>query len=139
MSPGCHSHKKAANWPFWLLVAAWWCANTPQAATFEVIMWLKGAAQYSHQAELRDDVAAVLTGAPQAARAQAHLGKLGRETPPPEVPLAKTLTIKRVSLCLQEERITSGRPDTGVAFRVEQASVPQRRTSPPRLRPPRLA
>ena len=137
MSPGRHSQKPAAKWPFWLLVAAWWCANTPQAATFEVILWLKGAACFSHQAELKEDVSAILTGTPKLAHSR-H-GQVGRETPPPAVPLAKTVAIKRVSLCLQEVSVSSDGPSAGVAIRRLHDHVPDRRNSPPRLRPPRLA
>jgi hypothetical protein len=139
MSLGIFSRKKPARWPFWLLVAAWWCANTPQAATFEVILWLKGAAYYSHQADLHDQVAAMLTGVPRVARAHGHGGQILRETPPPAVPLAKNVTIKRVSLCLHEERISSAGQRAGELIRLLHDQVPERRTSPPWLRPPRLA
>jgi hypothetical protein len=137
MSPGRHSQKKAAKWPFWFLLAAWWCANTPQAATFEVILWLKGAAYYSHQAELHDDVAALLSGTAKAVRS--HRGQIGRETPPPAVPLAKTLAIKRASLCLHYERISPDGLRARVTMRRLHDQVPERRTSPPPLRPPRMA
>ena len=130
--------KKAAKWPFWLLVAAWWCANAPQAATFELILWVKGAAHFSHQAELRRDVAAILNGTPQAAR-MASRGSIRRETPPPAVPLAKTVTIKRVSLCLQEERIGSDAQMAEATLPLSHDQIPERRSSPPPLRPPRIA
>jgi hypothetical protein len=119
------------------LVAAWWCANTPQAATFEVILWLKGAAYFSHQADLRADVAAILTGVPKVA--PGHGGQILRETPPPAVPVPKNVAIKRVSLCLQEETISSAGQVAGEMIRLLHDQVPERRTSPPRLRPPRLA
>jgi hypothetical protein len=137
MSPRHLSRKKPASWPFWLLVAAWWCANTPQAATFEVILWLKGAAYFSHQADLHADVAAILTGVPKVARG--HGGQILRETPPPAVPLPKSVAIKRVSLCLQEEPISSTGQMAGEMIRLLHDQTPERRTSPPRLRPPRLA
>lgn len=137
MSLGRHSQKRAAKWPFWLLVAAWWCANTPQAATFEMILWLKGAASFSHQAELKADVAAILSGVPKVA--PSHHGQIGRETPPPTVPLAKTVTIKRVSLCLHEQSMVADGPIGGVTMRRLHDRVPERRTTPPQLRPPRLA
>jgi hypothetical protein len=137
MSLGSFSRKKTARWPFWLLVAAWWCANTPQAATFEVILWLKGAAYFSHQADLHADVAAILTGVPKVARG--HGGQILRETPPPAVPLPKNVAIKRVGLCLQGETISSASQVAGEMIRLLHDQVPERRTSPPRLRPPRLA
>ena len=136
MSPGRLSQTRPARWPFWLLVAAWWCANTPQAATFEVILWLKGAACFSHQADLRADVASILTGVPKVVHG--HGGQVVRDTAPPAVPLAKNVTIKRVSLCLNEESISSAGQMAGAMIPLSHDQLPERRTSPPRLRPPRL-
>lgn len=48
--------------PFWLLIAAWFCANTPQIASLHVILWVKNAHHFSHQQQLRHQVAAVLSG-----------------------------------------------------------------------------
>jgi hypothetical protein len=117
-------------------VAAWWCANTPQAATFELILWMKGAACYSHQAQLHAEVAAILTGVPQVTHG--HGRQLLKESPLPAVPLLKALVIKRVSLCLDEERIASGSRVAGETLRCSHDQVPERRTSPPDLRPPRV-
>jgi hypothetical protein len=137
MPTGRRSQKPPAKWPFWLLVAAWWCANTPQAATFELILWMKGAADFSHQAQLHAEVAALLNGGPQVTRVQGR-PSLG-ETPVPAVPVLKALAIKRVNLCLQEESMACARPMAAETLRWSHDRVPERRASPPRLRPPRLA
>jgi hypothetical protein len=139
MSPGRPSQKKPAKWPFWLLVAAWWCANAPQAATYEAILWLKGAVYFSHQAELRADVVAILTGVPKVAVARGQGGQILRETPLPGVPLPKNVAIKRVGLCLQVESISPVGQAAVESMRWLHDQVPERRTSPPWLRPPRLA
>ena len=52
----------SARWPFWLLVAAWWCANTPQVAVYTGLAWLAEARSFSHQHRLSTDVAFVLAG-----------------------------------------------------------------------------
>lgn len=53
---------RPSGWPFWLLLAAWFCANSPQSATFSVILWAKGSRHFSHQERLRADVARLLAG-----------------------------------------------------------------------------
>jgi hypothetical protein len=56
-------HKgKPAGWPFILLVAAWICANSPQSLATNVIEWAKGARHFSHQQQLRTEVAYLLAG-----------------------------------------------------------------------------
>lgn len=50
--------------PFWLLILAWFCANTPQTAAWHAIQWLKHSGEFSHQAGLRAEVEAVLAGRP---------------------------------------------------------------------------
>jgi hypothetical protein len=55
-------NRPAARWPFWLLLAAWFCANSPQAATHGVIVWLANARHFSHQQRLSAKVASILAG-----------------------------------------------------------------------------
>ena len=47
---------------FWLLIVAWFCANTPQSAAWHAIQWIKNAGHFTHDAQLRVEVAALLTG-----------------------------------------------------------------------------
>jgi len=54
--------RSTALWPFWLLIAAWFCANVPPTTTLHACAWLKGAGHFSHQQELRLSVAALLSG-----------------------------------------------------------------------------
>jgi hypothetical protein len=64
-------NKQPPGWPFWLLLAAWFCANTPQAVTYDLMVWAKGSRHFSHQDRLKADVARLLAGgtAPVALRA----------------------------------------------------------------------
>jgi hypothetical protein len=52
----------SARWPFWLLLAAWVCANSPQIAIFAVLTWLDAGRDFSHQQRLTQQVAYVLGG-----------------------------------------------------------------------------
>ena len=53
---------KASGWPFFLLVAAWICANSPQSLVSNVVEWAKGARHFSHQQQLRAEVVYLLAG-----------------------------------------------------------------------------
>lgn len=55
-------NRTTARWPFWLLLAAWFCANSPQAATYAVLTWFGEARHFTHQQRLTAEVAHVLTG-----------------------------------------------------------------------------
>jgi hypothetical protein len=57
------AHRPASpRWPFWLLMAAWFCANSPQSLTFEFVVWFGNARHFSHQQRLTSEVASVLAG-----------------------------------------------------------------------------
>lgn len=61
MNPRLRS-RRPARWPFWLLLAAWVCANAPAIAICALLTWLGEARHFSHQQRLVTDVAFVLTG-----------------------------------------------------------------------------
>jgi len=63
-------NRKPSGWPFWLLIAAWFCANSPQSVAYNLIVWAKGSQHFSHQERLKADVAFLLKGgeAPPAPR-----------------------------------------------------------------------
>jgi len=52
----------ASPWPFWLLIAAWVCANAPQAALYAGLAWLAEARSFTHQQRLTVEVAYLLGG-----------------------------------------------------------------------------
>ena len=123
-----------ARWPFWLLLAAWFCANSPQSAMFAALSWLDEARHFSHQRRLTADVAFVLVGQKipshfaMAAEASAQL-------PLPPVPVEAML--KKLDLAV--ERTSEALP---VAMRTPHrvaraARPPERLGVPPPHEPPR--
>lgn len=93
----------AASWPFWLLIAAWFCANVPSATTLQAVMWLKGARHFSHQGELRREVAALLSGRPQKTHPLLATPASGPRSLPPVLPAS--VETKKTDLAL-----TTGHP-----------------------------
>jgi hypothetical protein len=92
-------HSTTPHWPFWLLIAAWVCANSPQAATYAVLTWLAEAPSFSHQQRLSLDVAQLFTG--EALPAQTAFG----ETPAhedssdfPANPVPASAVLKKIDL-----------------------------------------
>lgn len=65
-----HRKSTAARWPFWLLIAGWFCANIPATAPMQVFAWIKGAEHFSHYGALRESVASLLAGQPDVAATQ---------------------------------------------------------------------
>ena len=56
------SHTALVRLPFWLMIAAWICANIPASATVYSFVWMKGAGHFSHHDELCESVANLLSG-----------------------------------------------------------------------------
>lgn len=88
-------NRSDAKWPFWLLIAAWICANSPQIAVCALLAWMGEARHFSHQQRLTAEVAHVLTGA----RSESLLAALPHAPAKPLEPLAAaTITLKKVEL-----------------------------------------
>lgn len=89
--------RRSAGWPFWVLIAAWFCANTPQVAVYEAVSWLGNARHFSHQQRLQIDVVSVLTGD----KAVLHL--TAADTPAkPFLPVVPTdAVLKKIELAVQ--------------------------------------
>jgi hypothetical protein len=75
----------SSRWPFWLLIVAWVCANSPQAATYALLTWMAEARSFTHQHRLMADVASLL-GEKDAPVALAKADVPGPEKPTPMVP-----------------------------------------------------
>ncbi|MEI6467367.1 MAG: hypothetical protein WCQ89_21775 [Verrucomicrobiota bacterium] len=123
-----------ARWPFWLLIAAWICANTPQPALFATLSWLAEARHFTHQQRLSAQVAHLLGGEKMPERVDVAAGASDRE-PPPALPGDSTL--KKIVLALESdgEVLTpaarlSGRNRLAVNW-------PDARREPPPEEPPR--
>lgn len=128
--------RPTARWPFWLLLAAWFCANSLQAATYEIVVWLGNARHFSHQQRLTSEVASILAGS------DAH-DVIATASAAPERPftplVAVDATLKKIDLLFTvssewlpvTERV--GMPNLGVA------ALPVSPWSEPPAEPPRLA
>ena len=95
-------HQPTPQWPFWLLLTAWACANTPQIAVFAALSWLAEGRSFTHQQRLTQDVARLLVGeqpttpvADAVAQAEQHLPA----KPPTQIP-ADTV-MKKLELSLE--------------------------------------
>ena len=81
---------KSAGWPCWVLFAAWFCANSPQVLTYQVILWAQGAQHFSHQERLQAEVVSILTG--KKAPAASAMAKAGSpRSLPPSLPAEAVL------------------------------------------------
>ena len=93
-----HRKSSAPSWPFWLLLVAWICANSPQAATYAVIAWAGEARAFSHQERLSVELAHLLAGeaAPSSVAPAEHLPLSSSK---PAIPTAATL--KKIELAVE--------------------------------------
>lgn len=88
----------SSRWPFWLLIVAWFCANSPQSATFALLTWVDTARHFSHQQKLTHDVAYLLAGQESPATLAVPVEN-HRPEPPPAIPPEATL--KKLVLALE--------------------------------------
>jgi hypothetical protein len=86
------------QWPFWLLLAAWLCASTPQTATYIVLTWVSEARNFTHTERLTRDVAFLLGG-----EKEHRILDAAKEVPPakPVPPMPAGLAAKKVDLSLE--------------------------------------
>ena len=116
------------RWPFWLLIAAWVCANSPQAAIYAALSWMAEARHFSHQQQLKAGVERLLAGeqAPAAVSATPAV-------PAERSPLVPSdAVLKKISLAL--ERGTEVLPPNANRFGCGLADMP--RPESPAARPP---
>ncbi|HEY9250761.1 MAG TPA: hypothetical protein VIO38_16590 [Rariglobus sp.] len=89
-----------ACYPFWVLIVAWLCANTPQVALWHAILWVKQAQHFSHSSQLRSEVYALLSGQPID-----HSSRYGAQPVESETPskpaVAADFSVKKILLSLE--------------------------------------
>jgi hypothetical protein len=91
-------NRSTARWPFWLLIAAWVCANSPQAATYALLTWFGEARHFSHQQRLTAEVAHVFTGEKSPAMAVVALDVSER----PFAPMVPSdATLRKIELAVE--------------------------------------
>ena len=93
-----HRRAPSANMPFWLLIAAWVCANVPAVITLNIFLWVKGAEHFSHYAELRQNVASLVFGKSGKASPRLAAAESARRSLPPTLPSGGML--KKIDLAL---------------------------------------
>jgi hypothetical protein len=132
--PALRKRRKQATLPFLLLLAAWFCANGPQSLTFDVILWAKGARHFSHQQQLKDEVALLLAGP----HAKAVLASV-RPAPPsaPSVPASREVVSKRLDLAACRDAGAWLVPSVPQAFAVFDLRADPIDRAEPGLLPPR--
>jgi hypothetical protein len=135
MSP-LSRNRTPARWPFWLLIAAWACANSPQIAICAVLTWAGEARHFTHQQRLTAEVAHVLSG-------QSMPSLLATMKEAPSRPLAPVMpaeaALKKIELAL--ERTTEVLPpDSGQKAHFSRVtSLPDSRREAPPHEPPRAS
>ncbi len=89
---------RTSQWPFWLLLLAWTCANAPQTAVYAGLAWLTEARSFSHQHRLSTDVMFVLAGQPVPQR----IARAAQSAPArPAVPVPAEAVVKKLPLAFE--------------------------------------
>jgi hypothetical protein len=132
---------RSPQWPFWLLIAAWVCVNSPQVAVYATLSWLAEARSFTHQQRLVADVAHLLGGGEAApsriaqtlARAKAH------EPARPLPPVPAEAVLKKMPLAF-ERTAEFLPPALRAGFpRAAAQACPENFRAPPPHGPPRVA
>jgi hydrogenase/urease accessory protein HupE len=119
---------------FWILVAAWICANNPQAAAVATMSWVKEAHRRSSHESLNLTVAQLLGGQSKAPAPTVEPAKTERAGKPPAV---VHFTLKKLELA--SESTSSGLAPSRPVLPASQTKSlrAESRTYPPLLEPPR--
>lgn len=135
MSAACVSTRRR-QWPFWLLLAGWLCAQSPQVATYALFTWLDHARSFSHQHRLKAEVAFLLGGEARP-DAVAHAG-VNREAPPPP-PCPADAVLQKIVLGLERTgEFVAAPAATAPLYPCDPFRPAARREAPPH-EPPRAA
>lgn len=133
------------RWPFWLLLAAWVCANSPQVAVFSVLTWMAEARSFSHQGDLSRQVAQLLGGEAATSRVGEALARLDlpeqNDEAKEKAPLRAPTIVVLKKVDLTAEAVASVPPPTvrGIfVWENEDCFGASRRVAPPHG-PPRSA
>lgn len=125
------------QWPFWLLIAAWVCANCPQLAVTVTLAWAGEARHFSHQSRLHAEVARLLTH-----NATPPSSALVAETAPTEPfrPLISAeALLKKPPLAVEPTVIWLGPLSRASRLQTAECDLPEAPRPPPPHEPPRVA
>ena len=134
--PSLRRKSPPSPWPLWLLVLAWFCANSPQTLICTAVVWLGEARSFSHQQRLASEVAHLLVGEkPHSLLAHVH-----SIPPAPAKPTLPALpTLKKVELAAEDTvRWFAPLPPSKLRLHVPQHAASVLR-APPLHGPPRAA
>jgi len=124
-------------WPFWLLVAAWICANCPQPGLYAVVAWLAEARTFSHQQRLTAQVA-VLLGSDQAAAKPQPVVAAADSSAPPAAPLCPAdAVVKKLPLQVENSGVRPRPSMAELRLGAGESAGTGIGRSPPPLGPPR--
>jgi hypothetical protein len=127
------------EWPFWLLLVAWACANTPQIAVFTMLTWMAEGRSFTHQERLKQDVARLLAGQKPTSPIADAVAEVQKRLPAkPPAPVPADLVMKKLELAIEETcdalpaRVPVGRYDE-TAWRCPAALCGEPPHGPPRV------
>ena len=127
-------NSRPVGWPFWLLIAAWFCANIPQIAIVGTVSWFANARHFSHQQRLHAEVASFLSGK-KAAPVVAETKSVPAKPFLPAIPIDGLL--KKTELAMQSTSEFLP-PAVQISARLECAIfIPDSRRASPPHEPPR--
>ncbi|MGD1030911.1 MAG: hypothetical protein ABSA05_07180 [Opitutaceae bacterium] len=122
-----------SSWPIWLLFAAWFCANSPQSLTYDLILWTRGAQHFSHQERLRAEVAAILLG--KGGKMTAQVEKAPARPSAPPIPAEAVM--KKIDLYAPIAIASVAPAQPELILPSEFVRAPHRARAEPLLPPPR--
>ena len=130
-----HGAKRAnaSSWPIWLLFAAWFCANSPQSVTYDLIQWTRDARHFTHQERLKADVAAMLSGKNGKMTAQVEKPPARPSAPP----IPAEAVLKKIDLYAPIGITSVAPPVRNLILPTEFVRTPNRSRPEPLLPPPR--
>jgi hypothetical protein len=128
------------RWPFWLLLGAWFCANTPQVAIFTALTWMAEGRSFTHQQRLTADVARILGGEKPTSPIAEKVARAQEQLPAKSKPVAPDgFLLKKITLSL--EKTTELLPVALRADRHQEVAwlCPEPRRGAPPHGPPRVS
>ena len=124
------------SWPFFLMIAAWFCANTPQSMAFDMMVWAKGARHFSHQEQLKADVAFLLAGSNMK---QIMATAKGAAASPVQASVPEDAVVKKIDLSSAETRYLGFRRADGQPKSVLEIAAAGSARAEPAHFPPRAS
>jgi hypothetical protein len=127
---------KTAGWHLWLLVAGWCFANCSQQVSVEFIIWVGHGRHFSHQEQLKADVAALLRGRKVDPTVTSSKSEPVR---PPAAPASAESSSKKVDL-FASRTVEPSAPSVQRLIQLGTSiQVPDRVAPEPLLTPPRTS